>query len=130
MNMIVDSFKIIFWMKNLIQRWTQTGAFFSKSGHFFQFSKTVVEASPLPIAECLSVWLNMHWYPWICLNILENPWINCSNYACSQYAWSSYMFDRLLKMPQALNKPGFWVWHGFKCKGYAEFRIFLIMAQQ
>ena len=26
------------------------------------------------------------------------------------------------------NKPGFWIWHGCICKGYAEFRICLIMA--
>ena len=41
---------------------------------------------------------------------------------------SSYRFDRLLKMPPVLNKPGFWIWHGCIYKGYAEFRIYLIMA--
>ena len=27
-----------------------------------------------------------------------------------------------------LNKPGFWIWYGCICKGYAEFWICLIMA--
>ena len=27
-----------------------------------------------------------------------------------------------------LNKSGFSIWHGYICKGYAEFRICLIMA--
>ena len=39
----------------------------------------------------------------------------------------SYMFDRLLKMPLVLNKPGFWIWHGCICKDYADFLICLIM---
>ena len=26
------------------------------------------------------------------------------------------------------NKPGFWIWHGCICKGYAEYQICLIMA--
>ena len=26
-----------------------------------------------------------------------------------------------------LKKLGFWIWHDCKCKGYAEFQIFLIM---
>ena len=47
----------------------------------------------------------------------------------SEFTWPSHMFDRLLKMPRVLNKPGFWIWHGFICKGYSEFRICLIMAQ-
>ena len=42
-------------------------------------------------------------------------------------AWSSYMFDRFLKMSRVLNKPRFWIWHGCICNGYVEFRIFLIM---
>ena len=33
----------------------------------------------------------------------------------SEYAWSSYMFDRLLKMSWVLNVPGFWIWHGCIC---------------
>ena len=44
-----------------------------------------------------------------------------------EYAWSFDMFDRLLKMPRVLNKPRFWIRHGCVRKGYAEFRICLIM---
>ena len=72
-----------------------------------------------------------HQYPWIFLNILENTWINCSDYARAlKYAWSSYMFDMLLKMPWVLNMLGIWIWHGCICKGkgYPGFRICLIMA--
>ena len=46
----------------------------------------------------------------------------------SKYAQSSNMFDRILKMSQVLKKQGFWIWHGCLCKGYIDFRIFLIMA--
>ena len=65
---------------------------------------------------------------WICISIPEYAEISwkCLNklfWLCqgSGYAWSSYMFDRLLNMPPVLNKPGFWI-----CKGYAEFRICLL----
>ena len=56
-------------------------------------------------------------YPWKCLNKL---FCLCQG---SEYAWSSYMFDRLLKMPQTLNKLGFWIRHSCICKRYAEFRM-------
>ena len=46
----------------------------------------------------------------------------------SKYAQSSNMFDRILKMSQVLKKQGFWIWHSCLCKGYIDFRIFLIMA--
>ena len=68
-------------LRKLTQRWTQSRPFFPKSGHFFRFSKRAEKASPSPLAEHLWVWLNMHWYPWICLNILENISVNCSDYA-------------------------------------------------
>ena len=78
--------------------------------HVFWFSKRVVEASPfLPssthksVTEFASVSLNISKYPWKCLNKLF--WL-CQG---SKRAWSSYMFDRILKMPQFLNKPGFWI---------------------
>ena len=38
------------------------------------------------------------------------------------------MFDRLFRMPQVLNKPGFWIWHGCIWKGYVDFGILLIMS--
>ena len=53
-------------MENLTQRWTQSGPFFPKSGHFFRFSKRAGEASPLPpscapviVAEYALISLNM-----------------------------------------------------------------------
>ena len=78
--------------------------------------------TPVSVAEYASVSLNMHKYPWKSLNKLF--WL-CQG---SKYAWSYYMFDRLLKKPQVLNKPGFWIWHGCICKGYEKFWICLIMA--
>ena len=105
------------------------GPFFPNSEHFFQFSKMTWEASPLllscasvSVAEYDSISLNMPKYPWKCLNKLF--WL-CQG---SEYAWSSYMFERLLKIFWVLNKPGFWMWQRCAFKGYAEFRICMIMA--
>ena len=50
--------------------------------------------------------LNMPKYLWKYLNKLF--WL----YQGSEYAWSSYMFERRLKMPCNLNMPGFWIWQG------------------
>ena len=47
----------------------------------------------------------------------------------SEYARSSYLFVRLLKIPQVLNAPGFWIWHSCICKGYTEFWICVNMLQ-
>ena len=108
---------------NLTSRWTQSGLFFQKSGHFFWFSKRAGEAFPLPIVTRLWIWLNMHQYPWTCLNILKSAWINCSDYA------------RALNIPDPLTSStgiwrclGLWIWHGWMWKGYTEFRISLIVA--
>ena len=103
-------------------------AFFPKSGHFFRFLEKAVETTPhLPssatvsVAEYKSISLNKPKYPWKYLN--ELFWL----YHCSEYAWSSYLFDRLLKMTPVLNKLGFWIWHRCIRKGHAEFRICLIV---
>ena len=45
---------------------------------------------------------------WICMIIL--------------HVWQA------LRIREVLNKPRFWIWYGCKSKGYAEFRICLIMA--
>ena len=57
-------------MKNLTQRWIQSGPFFQKSGHFFRFSERAGEASPLQpsfapvsVAEYPSLSLNIPKYP-------------------------------------------------------------------
>ena len=94
--------------KNLIR------AFLSKISTFFQFQK--VQKRPLfsppsyasvSVAEYETVSLYMAKYPWKCFNKLF--WL-CQG---SEYAWSSYMFNRLgLKMPRLLNKPGLWIRHG------------------
>ena len=115
-------------MENLTQRCTQLGPFFPKSRHFFQFQKVGIGTpsppcwAPMIGAEYASISLNMPKYSWKCLNKLF--WL-CQG---SEYAWLPYMFDRLLKIPRVLNKPGFWIWDGCICKGYTEFRICLIMA--
>ena len=108
---------------------TQSGSFFPKSGHYFRFSKKAAEVSPLifsrtpvSVAEYASISLSIPKYPWKCLNKLS--WL-CQ---CSEYAWSSYMFDMILMMFLVLNKPGFWMCHGCICKGYTEFRICMVMA--
>ena len=87
------------------------------------------EASPISLsyghvslAECTSISLNMPKHSWKCLNKLLWLWQG------SEYSWSSYMFDRLLKTPPVLNEPGLWIWHSCICKGYAVFRICLIIA--
>ena len=118
-------------MENLIQRSNQSELFFPKSGHFFRFSKRAEKTSPAPpppplstasscapvsVAKYASILLNIPKYPW-------KRWINCS-----EYAWTSYMFDRLLKRRWVLNKPRFWLWQCCICKSYAEFLIYLIMA--
>ena len=69
---------------------------------------------PLSLVVRLWLWLNMHQHPWLSLNILVNAWITCFDrlfWLCqvSKYAWSSYMFNRLLKMLWVLNVPGFWI---------------------
>ena len=93
------------------------GFSFKNQDTFFRFLKREREASPLFLVAHLWVWMNIHQYPWICLNIFESGFVQ-----------SSYMFDRLLKMPRVLNKAEFWIWHGCIWKGYAEFQLCLIMA--
>ena len=79
--LLLDTLKTIFLMENLTQRWTQTGTFFTKLEHYFWFSKQAGIACPLPLILHLWVLLNMPQYPSICLNILENAWTNCFDYA-------------------------------------------------
>ena len=106
--------------------------FFPNQGFFTQFSKKRrwgLPHSPPPsyvpvsVAEYGSEFLNIYKYPWNCL---KKPfWLSQG----AEYAWSSYMFEKLLNMPQVLNMPGFWIWHCCICKDYTEFWISLNMAQ-
>ena len=61
------SLKTTFWMENLIQRWTQSGLFSPKN----QDTLHQPSCATMSAAEYSSVFLN----------ILENAWINCSDYA-------------------------------------------------
>ena len=69
------------------------------------------------MAEYASISMNIPKYPWKCSNNLFWP---CQG---SEYARSSNMFDRFLKILWVPNIPGFWVWHGCLCKDYIEFWI-------
>ena len=95
---------------------TQSGPFFPQSGNSLMPSYV-----PVSVAEYASISLNMAKCPW--------KWLNKLSWLCqvSEYACSSYMFDRLLKMFPFL-KTGFWIWHGCIYKVYPDFRIYLIMA--
>ena len=103
--------------------------FLSKIRTLFQILKRAREASPLPLS-CTPV--SVTEYSSICLNMLKHPWKSLKKLFWlgqgSEYAWSFDMFDRLLKMPQVVNKPGFWIWRRCICNGCAEFRICLILA--
>ena len=93
---------------------------------FSIFKKGQGRTFTFPQVAWLWVWLNMHQHLWISLNILEKTILTMSGLWNSS---SSYMFNRLLKMPQILNVPGFWIWYGCVSKGYTEFWICLNMAQ-
>ena len=97
-------------MENLTQRWTKSGYFFPKSMYFFYFHKRAVEITSSPLVARLRAWLNIHQYPWISLNILEN-------------AWMSVFYVRVLNMPDYFTcLTVFWMWHGCICKGYTDLR--------
>ena len=76
-------FKTAIWMENVTQRWTQSGLFFFKKNQdtFVDFQKWQGRSPLFSLITHLWVGLNMHQYPWKSLNILENAWINCSDYA-------------------------------------------------
>ena len=101
------SLKTTFWMENLIQRWTQSGLFSPKNQDTLH--------QQLRNYECSWIFINVPKYPRKCLNKLF--WL-CQSSEC---VWSFYMFDRLLKMPQVLNVPWFWMWHGCICKDHTKF---------
>ena len=117
-------------MENLTQRWTQSGPFFQNQGTFFDFYKKGSEGFlpppccvPLSVTEYASISLNIPKYPWNCLN---NLFSLCQG---SEYDWSSYMFDRLLKMTRVWNMSGFLIWRCCICKRYTKFWVCLNMAQ-
>ena len=105
-----------------------TRAFFSKiRAFFFDFQKGLGRpplfppgSAPVSVAKYAPILLNISKYLW---KIIERTVLTMPG---SEYAWSSYMFDRLLKMLRVIDKLGSWIWHG--CKGYTEFRRCLHMA--
>ena len=106
------------------------GFFFQNQGTFFDYHKKGRGGLPLPpscpplsVAEYASIFRNIPAYPWKCLKKLF--WLHQD----SEYNWSSYMCDRLLKMSWVLNMLGFWIGHGCIYKGYNEFWIWLNMDQ-
>ena len=56
------------------------------------------------MAECESISLNIPKYPWKYLNKLI--WL-CQG---TEYAWSSYIFDKTLKMSRVVNNPMAWLY--------------------
>ena len=90
-------------------------AFFLKFAHFFfNFYKITGEACPCSTPRLVArlwVWVNMHQYFWIFLNIFENACIMFWIYQGFKYIWSSCKLHRILEMPQVLNVSEFWMWH-------------------
>ena len=116
-------------MENLTQWWVQVRTFLFQIRTLFRFPERTGEASPL-LPSCALVSCC-----WICISIPEYAEISwkCLNklfWLCqgSGYAWSSYMFDKLLNMPPVLNKPGFWIWHGLYMQGLRRVPNMSIMA--
>ena len=94
--------------------------FKKRAGEHFHLPPTCM---PVSVAEYASASLNIPKYPWKSLKKLFWLWQGF------EYSSSSYMFDRLLKIPQILNVPGFWIRHGCVSKGYTESWICLYIAQ-
>ena len=110
---LLDTLKIIFWMQNLTQRWTPIGSF-SKIRTLFYFQKSAGGALPQ--------------YPPISLNILENGKLFWLCQGC-EYAWSSYMFHRILKILGGSRCARVLKWHSFIFKGHTEAWIWSNMVQ-
>ena len=99
---LLNTLKTTFWMENWTQRWTQSGLSFQGQSTVFTFQKGQWRPPLFSLVAGLWVWLNRNQYPWICLNIVENTWINCSDYV------------RAMNMPDHLKcLTSFW-----KCQGF------------
>ena len=105
---IEDTHKLIFWMENSIQRLEhfivqiqESFIWFSKKGRG-GLSPTTLVPPPVWVAKHESISLNI---PKCTRKRLNKLFWLCHG---SEYSWSSYIFDRILKMPRVLNVPGFW----------------------
>ena len=103
---LLNILKTKFWIENLKISSNQD-LFFQNWVLFLIFKKrqekppSLLLVVQLNVAEYASLSPNIPKYPWTILTKLF--WL-CQG---SEYAWSSFMFDRLLKMPWVLNVPGF-----------------------
>ena len=86
-----------------------------KAIFFFEFQKGQ--------GDLAWVWLRMHQHRSLCLIILENAWINCS-----EYASVLSMHDHLTYSTGFWRCLRFWIWYVCRCKGYRKFWICLVMA--
>ena len=96
----LHNYKAKFWKENLTQRWTQSAirTIFSQNlSIFFNFQKRQGGPKPLVSVD------DMHQCLWISLYILENACMFWLYNRALNFAWSSCMFDKLLKMPWVLN---------------------------
>ena len=84
-------------------------AFLSRKRALFSIFEKGWGGLPSGMAVYALISLNMSKYPWKCLNKLF--WL-CQ---APEYAWSSYIFNRLLKFSQFLKKPGFWILNISQC---------------
>ena len=115
---LLETPKTTFWMANLTIKWIKSLPFFQNQSMFFYFL-----LSPVSVDEYASIFLNISKH--------SLKWLNKLFWLCqdSEYTWSSYLFNKLLKIPRFLNMPEFWIWHGCICQCYTEFWICLNMAQ-
>ena len=117
--------------ENLTWRWKQSGQTdFCKIRALFSIFKKgggglflLLSCVPVDVAKYISLSLNIRKYLY---NVLNKLFWLCQG---SEFAWSSYVFDRLLKMPRILNVSEFWIWQFCICKGNTEFWICLNIAQ-
>ena len=117
---LLDTIITTCWMENLTKDGHNLGLFPQKIRALFSISKKDMRAllHPPPmlgtwtVVKYASISLNISKYPWKSLNKLF--WL-CQG---SEYAWSSYMFDRLFKMRRVLNVLRFWLWHVYICNSY------------
>ena len=103
-------------MENLANHGRSQGLSFQNQGNFFfEFQKGQ--------GDLAWVWLRMHQHRSLCLIILENAWINCS-----EYASVLSMHDHLTYSTGFWRCLRFWIWYVCRCKGYRKFWICLVMA--
>ena len=109
-------------------------AFVSKIRTLFWFQKEQGRPPLFPPVVrlwVLWIWLNMYQYPWASLNTLKmlerTILIILGLWICMIILHIRQAFEDDSKTQEVLNKPGFWIWHNWIWKSYAESWICLIM---